>query len=110
MTIRLDPKTKKMLDEYCAENSIKMSHALRELIRDSLERHQQKSNLGFVDSVGPDGLMINEKRAIGAAIESTLLIRKLSRLLLKQAYDPSEIDAEVSKIMKAGWEYDSQSS
>lgn len=107
-TIRLDTKTKKLLDEYCSDKGIKMSNALRDIVSQFLENYKRRSELGFVDSVGPEGLMVNEKRAIRASIESTLILRQVAKSLLKNSSDLSGIDEEVKKIMKDGWEYDNE--
>ena len=109
MTIRLDSKIRKMLDDYCAEMGVKLSDAFRTLIKDSLERYKKRGEVGFIDSVGPEGLMINEKRAIRASIESTLILRQLAGSLLKDEKIIKEINAEVSRIMKEGWQYDNES-
>lgn len=105
-TIRLDAKTKKLLDEYCSDNGIKMSNAIRDIVSTFLENYKRRGELGFVDSVGPEGLMVNEKRAIRASIESTLILRKVAKSLLKNSGELVEIDEDVKKIMKDGWEYD----
>lgn len=108
-TIRLDAKTRKQLNDYCAETGAKMSDAFRVLIQDSLDRYNLKKDVGFTDSVGPAGLMLNEKRAIRASIESTLILRKLATSLLNNESVIDEIDTDVSKILTQGWQYDNKS-
>lgn len=103
-SIRLDSSTQKMLDDYCAENGCKMSEALRQLVRDSLERHNRKNEIGFIDSIGPEGLMVNEKRAIRAAIESLYLLRKL----VKDKDILEKITEQTDEILKQGWLYDNK--
>lgn len=102
-TIRLDSKTRKMLDDYCAEMGTKMSDALRCLIRDSLVRYNRKNEIGFVDFIGSEGLMLNQKRAIRASIESVYLLR-----YLVNDKDIDEVRKKTSNILKQGWFYDNK--
>lgn len=108
-SILIDNNTRKQLDDYCDETGSQLSDAIRTLVRLGLEKYQHEQRIGFKESVGPEGLMVNEKRAIRASIESTLLLRELVKVNLKDQKRLDEIDAEVSRIMKEGWLYDNKS-
>ncbi|MBU0456457.1 MAG: hypothetical protein ABIH77_04780 [Pseudomonadota bacterium] len=104
LTIRIDATLRKQLDDYCSETGSKMSDALRHFIKDGLERHQQKNELGFVDSIGSQGLMVNEKRAIRAVIESLYIVRSLAK-------DQAVLDETTEKakdVLREGWFYDNK--
>ena len=97
-TVRLDADTRKLLDDYCAERGLKMSDALRQLVRQSLEQHHSKA------STRSDSLMVNEKRAIRASIESLYLLRQLIN-------DPQvlqDIVEQTDAILKTGWLYETE--
>lgn len=97
-TVRLDADTRKLLDDYCAETGLKMSDALRQLVRQSLEQHHGKA------STHSDSLMVNEKRAIRASIESLYLLRQLVN-------DPQvlqDIVEQTDAILKTGWLYETE--
>lgn len=100
-TVRLDADTRKMLDDYCAETGIKMSDALRQLVRQSLEQYQQHHDKASTHS---NSLMVNEKRAIRASIESLYLLRQLVN-------DPQvlqNIVEQTDDILKTGWLYETE--
>ncbi len=105
-SIIIDNKTRKALDEYCIETEIKLSKAVRRFIKKGLEQHAKEKESGYRDSVGVNSLMLNQKYAIRAAIESTLILRKLAKSFFKNEDSNDEINAAVSKIMKSGWQYD----
>jgi len=100
----LDDNSRKLLDEYCYETGMKFSDAIRKFINDNAVNYRMKKEIRFVGSVGENGLMINEKRAIRAAIESLFLLRNL-------VADEATLDDAVKKtdaILKQGWLYDSK--
>jgi hypothetical protein len=102
MTLRLDKETKKMLDDYCHDNSIGISNSIRQFIRDGIERYNKNKKIGFVDNIGSAGLMVNEKRVMKAVIETVYLVRGLvkDKALLDEASKKS------TDILKDGWIYD----
>ena len=105
-SIIMDNETRKVLDEYCIETGTQLSGALRIFIKKGLEQHAKEKASGYRDSIGANGLMLNQKYAIRAAIESTLILRKLAKSFFKNEDSNDEINAAVSKIMKSGWQYD----
>lgn len=107
-SIQMDEITKKSLDAYCVETGSQLSEAIRKFIKQGLENHAKNKTLGYQNSIGPDGLMVNQKYAIRASIEGTLLLRELAKSNLNDQSILDKIDAEVSKIMKTGWQYDNQ--
>ena len=103
-SIRLDPETRRMLDDYCLEAKINFSDALRQFIRDGIDKHHKNKTLGFNDSIGSQGLMVNEKRAIRAAIEGFYLLRSLVQ-------DPHILEEALNKtneVLEKGWYYDNK--
>lgn len=108
-SIQMDDITKKSLDAYCAETGSQLSAAIRRFVKQGLDRYTREKELGYKDSAGPNSLMVNQKYAIRASIEGTLILRELAKSALKDESILDKIDAEVSKIMKAGWQYDNTS-
>ena len=103
-SITLDPETRKMIDDYCAQTGKKFSDSLREFIRQGCEQYKVEKEIGFKSSIGQGGLMVNEKRAIRASIETLFLVREIFN-------NPSQselISNKVDEIMKQGWFYDNE--
>ena len=60
-SIMLDEKTKELLDSYCDETEMKLSEALRFFIREGIATYDKNKKTGFVNNIGSEGLMVNEK-------------------------------------------------
>ena len=103
-SIMLDSKTRKLLDQYCFDTGMKMSDAFRQFINEGVLRYDQQQALGFSQSVGSDGLMLNEKRALRASIESLYIIRNL----VKDAQFLEEVARKTDEVLKQGWHYDNK--
>ncbi len=108
-SIIIDDITRKSLDDYCAETGTKLSDAIRGFIKKGIDLHSKEKELGYKGSVGINSLMVNQRYAIRASIESTLILRKLAKSMLKEGDITDDIDADIAKIMKSGWQYDVQS-
>ncbi len=81
---------------------MKMSDALRYFIKKGLDSYQEEKEIGQKYNKGIGSLMVNEKRAIRASIESLLIVRKLCK-------DPKileEVSKETDKLMANKWIYD----
>ena len=107
-SIQMDDPIKKSLDDYCTETGTQLSEAIRCFIKQGLDLYHKEKQLGYKEQVGPNGLMVNQKYAIRASIEGTLILRELAKSALKDNGLIEKIDSEVSKIMNSGWQYDNQ--
>ncbi len=100
----LDTETRKLVDDYCTEESLNFSDGLRKLIKEGLSYHNKIKSLGSYDSIGPDSLMLNEQRAIKASIEGLYILRQLAKdnNILEEAAKKSD------EILKSGWRYNNK--
>jgi len=103
-SIMLDAETRKLLDDYCSNTGMKLSDAFRQFIRGGVAHYKKQKESGFIDNIGPEGLMVNEKRAIRAAIESLFIVRSIAndKKILEEA------EKKTDDILKQGWFYDNK--
>ena len=101
-TIRIDEQTRIMLKDYCTETGQTMSDAYRGFIREGIEHYKHNKELGYQQSIGKEGLMINQQNAIRASIETLALVRALvdDEAILANAINTTK------RTLQDGWQYD----
>ncbi len=91
-TVRLDDELGTLLENFCDQNKIKTSDALRNFIRDGLENFNTRTEVSSSNFKAHNDLNQNQKIAISATIESLLLLRHLvkDREILEKASKKTE--------------------
>ena len=76
-TVRLDDELGTLLENFCDQNKIKTSDALRNFIRDGLENFNTKTDKNSSEFKLNNDFNKPQKMAISASIETLLLLRHL---------------------------------
>ncbi len=86
-TVRLDDELGTLLENFCDQNKIKTSDALRNFIRDGLENFNTKTDNNYLEFKANTDLSKHQKVAISASIETLILLRHLvkDREILEKA-------------------------
>ena len=86
-TVRLDDELGTLLENFCDQNKIKTSDALRNFIRDGLENFNTKTDDKSSEFKANTDFNKHQKMAISASIESLILLRHLvnDREILEKA-------------------------
>mgnify|MGYP000119577226 CR=1 FL=1 len=76
-TVRLDDELGTLLENFCDQNKIKTSDALRNFIRDGLENFNTGTDNRSSEFKSNTDLNKHQKMSISASIETLLLLRHL---------------------------------
>ena len=91
-TVRLDDELGTLLENFCDQNKIKTSDALRNFIRDGLENVNTRTEDSSSNFKANNDFNKHQKMAISASIESLILLRNLvkDREILEKAAKKTE--------------------